>query len=209
MKLNKYLLLPTALLVSVLSLSAQTEYASNMENPKDNGLYLSENRWLARSFTTGDNAEGYELDHLSVHADNPATPDANFSLFLASDTAGTPGSSLKTFSPGPGYQWVPDSNLSLAASTTYWITLSSTSAFLGPGTNYSWRFSSLSTLETLVDGWTIGTSVESENLGATWIDDTNNYLFAVTATPIPEPSTYAAIFGALALLGTICLRRRR
>jgi len=47
------------------------------------------------------------------------------------------------------------------------------------------------------------------------IGDNNNLSFSITnvtisaMSAVPEPSTYAAIFGALALVGTIYLRRRR
>lgn len=59
-----------------------------------------------------------------------------------------------------------------------------------------------------ISGWNIGGGAASPGLAAFRMSFENLSLSATNGTPIPEPSTYAAIFGALAL-GFVAYRRRQ
>ena len=81
------------------------------------------------------------------------------------------------------------------------------------GDQYSYRMSTdpSDSETTSVDSWTLGNGNHSRNNAGsgTWSFDSSSLIMSVTATAVPEPSTYAGIFGGLALIGTFLVRRRK
>ncbi len=74
-------------------------------------------------------------------------------------------------------------------------------------TNYTADFSSITAMDGTADLYIIGRLTESIDAAALNID--NFAVYGTAAAAVPEPSTYAAIFGALALTGVVIRRRRQ
>lgn len=191
-------------------LSAQTTFVSNMNNGAGGGIYVFDNQWVAREFTTGANAGGYQLNHVDL-ALNRFSSDPTFAVSLWSDASNAPGSQLGVFTyagSGTQFNWVSGANLN--AATTYWITVSSTQSFDG-STSHAWGATPDASFA-LAGGWTAGAALGSADQGGGWGNLPSNFQFAVTATEltaIPEPSTYAALAGLAAMVGAVVARRRR
>lgn len=190
-------------------LSAQTTFVSNMNNGTGGGIYIHNNQWVAREFTTGANAGGYQLNHVDL-ALNRFSSDPMFAVSLWSNASNAPGSQLGAFTyagSGTQFNWVTGATLNV--STTYWIVASSGQA-VDVSTSHAWGGTSDASFA-LAGGWAAGAVLGSADQGGGWGSLPSNFQFAVTATEltaIPEPSTYAAIAGA-AMLGLAAWRRRR
>jgi len=169
--------------------------------------------YAAETFTTG--AAQSTLNSITLNFDAMNFSNTTFSLRLYSSAGAQPGTLIETLSgstsPSNGtFSYTSAGSTVLSANTTYWwVAASSTNGVIFHPTYTS------STAETSSAGWTIG------NSGYTGSTTTAGVLptFSATATPfqfsvtavsaVPEPSTYAAIFGALALGAVAVVRRRR
>jgi hypothetical protein len=74
----------------------------------------------------------------------------------------------------------------------------------GSLTSYATSYSDASALTTAFDSFAINWATGTMNSGTFTLD---SFSATVTAAPIPEPSTYAALAG-VAALGLVILRRR-
>lgn len=186
---------------------AQTTFVSNLDNAASNGIFVYETQWLAGAFTTGAHAGGYTLDHVDIAFTGVAS-DATFAVSLWSNAEAAPDVGLGSFVHNAGGQFEPAGFLSVQPLTTYWLVLSSDEAFDG-GSSFAW-LSTADSLFAVSGGWSVaGAFAGSDDQGAEWSLLPSDYVFAVTATAVPEPAAYATLLGGLALAGVLVRRRRR
>jgi len=186
--------------------SAQTTYVSNLEATTHNGIYLNQERSIARAFTTGGNEAGYVLNWAEFALG--VGYDSTLSVALWTSNCASPGLELVSLDAVGGNQFTPTTPLLLAANTTYWFVLESGAPFT-VGVSYAWYFSN-DPLATELDGWDLGTSSLWNHSGEDWEPYAANFKFAVAAStvPVPEPATWAALLGVL-VLGSAFAQRRR
>jgi hypothetical protein len=174
--------------------------------PPDEG---SSNRYdAAGSFTTGSSST--LLGNITLAVANGSG--SGFSVALHSNAVDRPGTLLASLagssSPtvGGNYSYLPENTITLSANTTYWWVAS-----VPNGTSSSYGFnlrSTASTSESSSAGWTVGDVFRQQNNSGGWDPTGTPLQFSVSASAIPEPSTYAALGGLIAL-GFAVWRRRR
>jgi len=184
---------------------AQTTYVSNLGDATTDGEgELVSELWVSDGFATGTSALGYNLNSVQVLLDGVYQNPSGFSISLYSQNGTQPGSSLGTLS-GPsnpsvaGTYTYTASGITLTPSTDYWLVLADTSPELS---GYLWDVTS-STSYTSSDGWSINTarSYSSGDQGTSWANiDSVIGEFAVNATVVPEPQSFALAAVALAAL---------
>lgn len=183
----------------------------NTAQTPENNVIVDSTSWHGIQFTT-DSSGSYYVDSVAymitgvgsssdliarIYSDNSNTPNAVIGSFLDPGTSTTgPVSNVTLNAIG---------SIALEADTSYWISLGATSGSYG----WAWGTDSGDSLDgpgVIEERYT-----ESFNAGSSWSGGTTNeqYLFQVNVTAVPEPSTYAAIFGGLALFGTLIARRRK
>lgn len=189
-----------------------TTYLSNTSETVNNGIAVASNQWIAAQFVTGTNSAGYSLDSIDYLSDGVLNTPSGFGLYIYSDAGGFPGSSIGglTGSSDPSgvivtYSYIAP-NTPLNASTPYWVV--ATQAEPTPD-GYFWAVT-FSTNYFSTDGWDmpIGTA-SSPDGGLNWnaIGVGGRFQFAVNATPVPEPQTWAV--ACLALIGLLWRSRRK
>lgn len=169
----------------------------------------------AQSFTTG--VGSYTLNSIDLKLVGRNYDPSTFTVALYSDSGGDPGSLLATLTGNSDpntagtYTYTATGGYALDASTPYFMVASVPSGELGD--QYSYRMSTdpSDSETTSVDSWTLGNGHHSRNNAGsgTWSFDSSSLIMSVTATAVPKPSTYAGIFGGLALIGTFLVRRRK
>ena len=152
----------------------------------------------SQSFQTGAASNGYSLNSITLLMGNWLGNASNFVVSIYNDNSGQFGTSLATLNGNSDPETSGEynyfaSNLNLNPSTVYWIVANcesfSSGSFFPPG-GYAWQLTA-SPDYTSSDGWSINTAGNSPPLG-------NGFLqFAVNATAVPEPSTFA--------LGGLCV----
>ncbi|MBX3739104.1 MAG: PEP-CTERM sorting domain-containing protein [Candidatus Didemnitutus sp.] len=175
--------------------------------------------WGAVGFTVG--ATSYTFDHVtapfySLYSDTPTTVEGG----IYSNVGGNPGTLLAAFNT---LSVAPQST----GAQTYDLTLASGTLQLQTGVSYFivvhdaapgpiWVRTGSETTPSSSVGFTFDSYRGSSNGGAVW--DSSGYYGISTIQPsfdlyvtsaVPEPSTYAAIFGAMALGAVAIVRQRR
>jgi hypothetical protein len=195
------------------SAAAQSVIYSNISNSV-NGFnsVMTSSTWGADQFKTDSSNLFITGVTLTMNALSGTANGVVLKIF--SDSANTPGSSVGGYvfdSPAIGgnhsgpvaVTFTPTSAIALTANTNYWLVV------FDPNANSEWRYTSSNTgTSTGVGGYFVR-DASSINSGGSWSAFTNSpYLAEISASAVPEPSTYAAWAGALALGATIILRRR-
>jgi hypothetical protein len=200
-------------LCTLAKLGAQgTTYISNLSlDPVGNGT-VADDAWLAQSFTTGNNPQGYTLNTVQAALSPASGSPIGFSVSLYSGKGAYPGSSLGVLN-GPddplegGVVDYSGSGLELLPATTYWIVLTADSpSAVG---SYASRITSFFG-HSATDGWWIHRYYAESYDGLGWSDSEVglNLQFAVNATSVPEPSAFALVGLAGILFAGRVVRRR-
>lgn len=210
----------TALALATLCAGAVTSHAavvlSNLSLSADDSWPIVTGEHLAQSFRVGNGATGYSIDGLDVrlHLADDSTAPLVFSIYT--DSGNQPGTAVGQLTSGTAptiagvYSFAPTASIILDSATTYWIVASTTgTARYNWSISQSFGFSAEDTWSVDGSDFTLG---YSENAGTSWDiyaadDGIGPALFAISATPVPEPSAPALLLGATTL--ALTLRRRK
>lgn len=173
-----------------------TLYLSNLGQPSTSSLNVGSNSLQAVGFFTGTNTSGYLLDSIQLAMTNATGNSSGFTVMVytqSGNPAGaSPGSSLDTLdgslnpTTGGTYIYTATSNLILSPSTDYFIVLAAGTAIVNGA--YEWSQAGTYSYNP-IENWGAGTVWNSVD-GSHWNGNTFlNPEFAITATPIPEPSS--------------------
>ena len=196
-------------------------YLSNLAQPSAGNLAVGSDSWLATEFFTGNSVGGYILNSVQLGITDASGNPSGFAVMIY-DLGGfggpAPGNSLGTLngSPNPAtggtYTYTPAIPLMLSSSTTYFIVLTAGSAVADGA--YDWSYAGANSYNP-GGGWSSrGGSFFISSDGSLWgPGSVVGPQYAITATPIPEPSVFSLLgFGALGFLWrskkakTVCSR---
>jgi len=166
---------------------------SNSGEPTGGTLFYGSDLWIAQSFETGNIPDGYTLNLLLMEGSGGFS--SSFSVY--SDNNGIPGNALGA------------SGITLSSSTTYWADATASTPAQSSGfPSYNWNYASDNDYSSSSDNWSINPTFDLSTDGSSWTSYATHspFQFAVSATPVPEPSicTLAGLS-----LATILLRRRK
>lgn len=191
--------------VMLSNLSGASPGNTSTMNDNSEGSYNLAN---AGSFTTG--STGTLLSSITLGLLGGSG--TGFSVGLYSNSSNTPGTLLETLTgetaptAAGNYTYTSGGSTVLNANTTYWWVASV------PSDSNSVQFNldySNAGPEIAQAGWSYGSNSQQQNAGAWNSYDSPTLKFSVTTgSAIPEPSTYAALFG-LSALGLAAYRRKQ
>jgi hypothetical protein len=209
------IILTSILAPQIVRAQGTMTYLSNLGQQPDGSNAVGSDSWLAATFYTGSNANGYSLDSIQLRmADASGNPgDFTVMLYTATGTGGIfPGSSLGTLdgSLNPTtagiYTYTPASSITLSPGTPYFVVLTAGTAVANGA--YEWSVMNTASYNP-VDNWLGAVTLSSKN-GLSWTTlptypQMDFSQFAINATPIPEPG----VLGLLGLGGLAFLWHRR
>jgi hypothetical protein len=192
-----------------------TTYLSNLNLTPTGSNPVGSDSWLAAGVYTGNNTGGYTLNSVQLALTGASGNPSGFSVMLYANDGNpfgeNPGSSLGTLTgslnpvSGGVYTFTADSSITLLPSTQYYIVLTAGTSIASGA--YSWNYTGTSSYQP-GDSWVASVTLSSNNgsvgswyrLGANAIYDFSQ--FAITATPVPEPSPKTLLgLGSILLLG--------
>jgi hypothetical protein len=205
---NKVLVAVASSLVFLTCAQAQTIIVDNTAATVSSSDVIDSGNWQANSFTMDGTSRS--LQSVTLSLDNGNAVGGNFQVQLWSSGGSQPVTLLATLSGNSNpltansYSYTPSSTVTLSADTKYWVVAEGSTT---SGT-YNWNFatSSASTGVGTLGGWS-----NTANAGTSWNAEINiePFMFNVTAGAVPEPSSYTAVFGVLALGFGVASRHRR
>ena len=165
------------------------------------GTLITPTVWRALAFTP--NGTNLVLNTATIGLDTSASGSAGIRLDLYSNNAGNPGTSLFNTSQTLNASTVAGPvtftlNQTLTAGQTYWI-VAQRDGGTGNNNTLSWRRPSPNTAPTAqnLSGWVSVGAKTSNDDGGTWGSLTTGVAIgnaiSLTASPIPEPGTWAAM----------------
>lgn len=201
------------LTVGIATVRGDVIYSGTTDGPWQNGASSNQ---LAQTFTTGSSA--MTLDSVSVwmrnaSEDSEFASDGSLSLFLYAANPQPTGSSLLTIVDNQFYGewsdgWVGATglNYSLSANTTYAVVFAATAE-----STISWKYNDSTSIASSITPTPSFSSWHSGDDGATWgsAAPTTGFNMVVSATAVPEPSTYAMALAGLTCGGFSMWRRKR
>jgi PEP-CTERM motif len=212
-------ILPALLAVALALLSwsiAQAQgtvtYLSNLGQPSAGSLSVGSDSWLAAGFFAGTNASGYVLDSIQLAMTDASGNPSGFTVMVYTNrgpsgfsplgSLGTLNDSLNPVTAGT-YTYTPATSLTLSPRTPYFIVLTAGTAIANGA--YEWSLAGANSYNPS-GGWAAIGGVWTSSNGSFGPAPEGGYLqFAISATPVPEPS----MLGLLALGGGFVLWRRR
>ncbi len=181
-------------------------YLSNLEQPSIGSHPVASDSWLAALFYTGNNIDGYVFNSIQLGMTDSTGNPSGFTAMIYADNGnhggGAPGNSIGTLNgslnPANGgiYTYTGDSSITLSPSTPYYIVI--TAGTVAANGAYGWSLAGTDSYNPS-GGWHViqgvSSGVFSSIDGSTWSSISATYpQFAITATPVPEPSAWALLF---------------
>jgi hypothetical protein len=167
-----------------------TTYLSNLGQPTGSIFPVASDKWIAQSFGTGTNSDGYILNSVQLLTEASSGNPSGFVVSIYDYMAGlVPASSLGSLSgsdPAAGGVFTyTASGITLSPSTPYFVVVTSTT----PSVQGVYNWGIANGLTSINNGW-INTGVYAFSInGSNWNPGRGSvFQFAINATPIPEPS---------------------
>lgn len=188
-----------------------TIYVSNLGAASAGSLAVGSDSWRAGWFRAGTNSDGYTLNSVQLALTGASgTPagfrvmiyDSHFIVLLPRTNIANLAGSLDPVSSGV-YTYTASSSVTLLPNMGYFIVITSDNS-VSSG-SFNWSYGNTPTV-LRSDGWGIGAGAFYSNNGLSWMGSGNYLQFAVNATVIPEPSSWA-LAGVGALLFAASYRR--
>jgi len=191
-----------------------TTYVSSLGLTSTGSASVGSDSWLAMTFFTGTNSAGYSLDSIQLRMADALGNASGFRVMIYNNGAWpggvNPGTNLCTLNGSLDpvtagvYTYSPASSLALSPRTAYFIVLTAGTP-VANGT-YEWSVTSPGA-PSVSDGWGANLALRSSTDGLNWRFPTPYTFaqFAITGTPVPEPTAIAL----LALGGGFLLWHRR
>lgn len=211
-KLIQIVFLGLALKSGELRVLAQGQmFFSNLGQPSVGSLAIASDSWRAEGFYTGTNPSGYLLNSIQLQFDTPIGVPSGFRFGIYDFNGVIPGGSLESLTgtepSGSGVYTFQSSGLVLQPNSAYFIVATSATP-LASG-SFQWETTSWVDQTHAFDFGAGGFLYHSTD-GNTWTySRPNNFMFAVNATVIPEPSAIALFLLSASLLGWRWHRARR
>ncbi|HVU07402.1 MAG TPA: choice-of-anchor R domain-containing protein [Verrucomicrobiae bacterium] len=195
-----------ALLASRLVQAQGTTYLSNLGQAPVGSNPVGNDSWLAAGFFTGNNVGGYMLNSVQLEMTDASGSPSGFTIMIYdrgdNPNVIVPGSSLGVLSGSAdpstgGIYTYTTSGLTLSPSTYYYVVLTAGTAVA----NGAYDWSVMNTASYNPDDSWIGSVTLVSHDGSSWgtLPTYPQYdfsQFAITATPVPEPSSsWLILFG--------------
>jgi|SRR5665213_1426781 len=208
MKTLIIIIIAASFFVTKIACAQGIVYLSNLGQVSNGSDPVGNNSWLAAEFRTGADVDGYQLDSIQLAMTTASGNPSGFTAMLYSSislAATLPGSSLGrlngSLNPTTGgiFTYTPASSLTLSPRTDYFIVLTGNTA-IATGA-YEWNVTGTPSIG--LDGWGGNTSLCYSSDGSSWSFLSGTLAqFALSATPVPEPSA----FGLLGLGSLLFIR---
>src|ERR1035438_1517707 len=193
-----------------------TTYLSNLGQTATGNLSIGSDSWLAIPFVTGNNASGYIFNSIQLSMTDASGNPSDFTITLNAGYPNfiSPGSSLGTLNgslnpvSGGIYTYVTASSITLLSIRQYFVVITAGTAGVNSAydLNYAGGFSYDQN-----DNWdaanVAGGTLSISTDGSSWQQGAFiGPQYAITATPIPEPSAEMLLgFGGILLWGLISM----
>jgi hypothetical protein len=189
-------------LIAPLFMQAQaTLFVSNLGQASGGNGAIGSDSWLAQSFGTGTNADGYVLNSVQLLTDVAYGSPNGFTVSLYSNSGAGPASNLGSLGgsdPSTGGVFIyTTSGIMLSASTLYFVVATAAT----PTVQGAYNWSAAGESPRTSDGWIIPAGYNYSTDGLTWqLSRQYTFQMAIYATAIPEPATLALTGLGLAAL---------
>jgi hypothetical protein len=201
----------------LLGRAQTTTYFSNLGQTPVGSLSIGSNAWCAQEIITGTNSGGYLLNSIQLQLGTPTATPSGFSLAIYERNLPggfiAPGSLLEsltgTVPSGSGVFTFQSSGLVLNPKQFYFIVATATT----PVTSAAYRWEITPWTQPAADSFALfGTRsiLYQSTDGLTWKGTRpNNFMFAINATAVPEPSSLVLLGLGGSFLFTSLARKSR
>jgi hypothetical protein len=218
MKKAILILATTVGLLSTECVHAQgTLYVSNLEQTPTGNMPVGSDAWVAQTFNTGTNSDGYVLNSIRLLMVAASGSPSGFAVSIYSKTGDPHGLNFASDSPesslgslagsdpaAGGLYTYNTSGITLSSSTFYFVVLTAAT----PVANGTYDWSAVNRPTQSIERWGIENVYYSSVNGSTWEAQARQSVFqlGIYGTPIPEPGASALI--ALGLAGLAFWRHK-